>query len=84
MTKISKILKERGIRQKDFINIIEDTTGIRFSRDRISRICTGKIKNYTIETAVILSSSLGVSIDDIVDNKRDKKNEKISNTRNIL
>ena len=84
MTKISKILKERKIRQKDFINIIEEKTGVRFSRDRISRICTGKIKNYTIDTAVILSSALDVSIDDIVDNKRDKKNEKINNSRKVL
>lgn len=84
MTKISEILKERGIRQKDFISIIEENTGVKFSRDRISRICTGKIKNYTIETAVILSTALGVSIDEIVDKKRDKKNEKVSNTRNVL
>lgn len=84
MTKISKILKERKIRQKDFINIIEEKTGVKFSRDRISRICTGKIKNYTIDTAEILSTALGVSIDEIVDKKRDKKNEKVINTRNVL
>jgi transcriptional regulator with XRE-family HTH domain len=77
MTKLKELLKDRNIKQQDLIKLIEDNTGFRFGRDRISRICTGKFKNYSIETAVMISEALNVPIDEIVELKNVKKLNKI-------
>lgn len=77
MTKIEKILNERGMLQGDLIRLIQKKSGFKIGRDRISKICTGKLKNYTVETARLLSEALNVSMDEIVEIKNVKKQNKI-------
>lgn len=66
VTKLHRILMERGLTQTDLYYLIQDT-GKTIGKDRISRIVNGKHKNYHIDTARTIASALGLSIDDIVD-----------------
>lgn len=82
MTKIEKILTERNLSQGDLVRLIKAKSGFKIGRDRISKICTGKLKNYTIETAKMISEALEVTMDDIVDIQNVKKQN--SRLRKIL
>lgn len=72
-TKLEKILRERGLSQGDLMRLIKAKSGFKIGRDRISKICTGRLQNYTVETARLISEALGVTMDEIVDLKDIKK-----------
>ena len=72
-TKIEKILRDRGWSQGDLVRSIKAKSGFKIGRDRISKICTGRLTNYTVETARLISEALDVSLDDIVDIENVKK-----------
>lgn len=76
LTKIEKILVERNMSQGDLVRLIERKSGFRIGRDRISKICTGRMKNYRLETAVMISEALKVPIDSIVELKNIRKENK--------
>lgn len=66
MTKINKILIERGLTQTDLFNLIQ-LTGKNIGKDRISRFVSGRQTNMHIDTLKVFASALGVTIDEIVD-----------------
>jgi len=66
VTKIQKILIERGLTQTDLYELIK-SNGNEIGKDRINRIVNGKLTNFHTNTAKILSNALGVKIDDIVE-----------------
>lgn len=66
VTKIQKILIERGLTQTDLYELIKDG-GNEIGKDRINRIVNGKLTNFHTNTAKILASALGVKIDDVVE-----------------
>jgi len=72
-TKLELILQERGLSQGDLMRLIRDKSGFKIGRDRISKICTGRLKNYTLETAVMISEALQVPVDEIVELKEIRK-----------
>ena len=72
-TRLEKILFERGLSQGDLMRLIKEKSGFKIGRDRISKICTGRLKNYTLETAVMISEALEVPVDEIVELKDIKK-----------
>jgi len=76
ITKLEAILLERNLSQGDLIRLIHDRSGFRIGRDRISKICTGRLKNYTMETAVMIAEALEVSVSDIVELTNIKKTNK--------
>jgi DNA-binding Xre family transcriptional regulator len=59
--------------QGDLMRLIKDKSGFKIGRDRISKICTGRLKNYTLETAVMISEALEIPVDEIVELKEIKK-----------
>lgn len=67
MTKISVILIQKGMTQRDLQRAILDKFSVKYGDDRISRIVNGKVRNYSVLTAKILADTLEVKIDDIVD-----------------
>lgn len=73
MTKLEKILLQRNMSQGDLVRLIKSKSGFKIGRDRISKICTGKLKNYTVETARLISEALDVTMDEIVELKNIKK-----------
>lgn len=73
ITKLEQILIERSMSQGELRRIIKKRTGFMMGRDRISKICTGRLVNYTVMTAVMISEALEVSINDIVDMNNIKK-----------
>jgi hypothetical protein len=73
MTKIEKILKQRGMTQADLMRSMTEKTGFMMGRDRISKIVKGKLTNYTLETASMIAETLGVTIDEIVELKKIRK-----------
>lgn len=81
MTKLEKILLQRNMSQGDLVRLIKSKSGFKIGRDRISKICTGKLKNYTVETARLISEALDVTMDEIVELKNIKKQNSL---RNIL
>lgn len=76
MTKLERILIERNLSQGDLVRMIQDKSGFRVGRDRISKICTGRLKNYTMETAVMIAEALEVTVDDIVELREIKKSNR--------
>lgn len=66
VTKIQKILIERGLTQTDLYEIIR-TNGNEIGKDRINRIVNGKLTNFHTNTAKILSNALGVTLDEVID-----------------
>jgi hypothetical protein len=76
MTKIESILNERGMSQGDLVRLIKRKSGFKIGRDRISMICTGRLKNYTMETAVMIAEALEVPVDSIIELSNIKKDNK--------
>jgi len=72
-TKLEVLLQERGMSQGDLMRLIKDKSGFKIGRDRISKICTGRLQNYTLETAVMISEALGIPLDEIVELKEVRK-----------
>jgi len=67
MTKIEKLLLDRNLSQGDLMRMVKAKSGFKIGRDRISKICTGRLSNYTVETAKMLSEALEVTMDEIVE-----------------
>lgn len=67
MTKISKILTDRGMSQRDLQRAIKAKFGVHLGDDRISRLYTGKTQNYHLITAKMIADVLCVTIDDITE-----------------
>jgi plasmid maintenance system antidote protein VapI len=76
MTKLESILENRNMSQGDLIRLIKTKSGFRIGRDRISKICTGRLTNYTLETAVMISEALDINIEEFVEIKDVKKYNK--------
>lgn len=66
VTKIQKILMERGLTQTDLYELIKEQ-GNEIGKDRINKIVNGKMTNYHTNTAKILAKALNVKLDDIVE-----------------
>jgi hypothetical protein len=76
MTKLQKILLDRNLLQGDLIRMVQESSGFKIGRDRISKICSGSLQKYNLETAVMISEALKVKIDDIVELKNVRKTNK--------
>ncbi len=66
-TKIAVLLEKKGMSQAELIRRINEISDTDIGKDRISKICTGRLQNYTLFTARLISEALGVKIDDIVE-----------------
>jgi transcriptional regulator with XRE-family HTH domain len=67
MTKLAKILEDKGWTQRDLQREILDKYDFKLGDDRISRMVNGKLTNYHINTAIMVADALQVTIDDIID-----------------
>jgi DNA-binding Xre family transcriptional regulator len=68
VTKLYQILAKRGMSQKDLYElIIKENNGNKVSMYILNEMVNGKRTNYHINTAILISNALDVSIDDIVD-----------------
>jgi transcriptional regulator with XRE-family HTH domain len=72
-TKIELILQQRGLSQGDLMRLIRSKSGFKIGRDRISKICTGRLTNYTVETAVMIAEALEVPVGEILELKDIRK-----------
>lgn len=66
-TKVAQLLDKKGISQAEFKRQIKEKTGVDIGADRISKIYTGRLQNYTLYTAKVMAVTLGVQIDEIVE-----------------
>lgn len=78
MTKLESILLDRNLSQGDLMRLIYQRSGFKIGRDRISKICTGRLKNYTMETAVMIAEALEVPVDDIIELKDIRKSNRFA------
>jgi len=76
-TKLEQILIERGMSQGDLMRLIKQKSGFKIGRDRISKITTGRMKNYSLETAVMIAEAVEISVDEIVELKNIKKENSV-------
>jgi transcriptional regulator with XRE-family HTH domain len=76
-TKLEQILIERGMSQGDLMRLIKQKSGFKIGRDRISKITTGRMKNYSLETAVMIAEALDIPVDYIVELKNIKKENSV-------
>jgi hypothetical protein len=68
VTKLYKVLIQRGMTQKDLFNLILETNnGESVSMYIINEIINGKRTNYTINTLKPIKKALNVSYDDLID-----------------
>jgi plasmid maintenance system antidote protein VapI len=76
-TKLEKILRDRGLTQGDLQRMIKAKSGFKIGRDRISKICTGRLTNYTVETAKMISEALEISMDSFVELQDVRKTNRV-------
>jgi DNA-binding Xre family transcriptional regulator len=67
MTKLAKLLEDRGWTQRDLQREIFELYNFKIGDDRISRMVNGKLLNYHLHTARMIADALQVTIDDIVE-----------------
>jgi hypothetical protein len=67
MTKLAKILTDKKMTQRDLQRAIKQKHGITLGDDRISKMVTGRLTNYHIQTAKVIADTLEVTIDNIVE-----------------
>lgn len=67
MTKLHKLLIQRGMTQRELRQMVIDKTGVDIQLYRISKIVTGQLTNYFTDTAKAIATSLNVSIEDILE-----------------
>jgi DNA-binding Xre family transcriptional regulator len=67
MTKLQEILNVKGMSQRDLQRAVKSKFNILLGDDRISKMVSGKVTNYHVNTAKIIAQTLDVSIDDIVE-----------------
>jgi DNA-binding Xre family transcriptional regulator len=67
MTKLAVILAERGMTQKDLKQEILTQYGFEIGKDRISKMVSGKLTNYHVQTAKLVADTLKVKVDDIIE-----------------
>jgi DNA-binding Xre family transcriptional regulator len=67
MTKIYRILLERGMTQRDLQRAIIDKHGVKLGDDRICKMVNGTLKNVHTKTAKLIASTLEVGLDDVVE-----------------
>jgi DNA-binding Xre family transcriptional regulator len=67
MTKLHKILQERGMSQRDLQRAVYDMYAFKIGDDRISKMVNGRLTNYHIRTAKMIADTLNVTLDDIVE-----------------
>jgi len=69
VTKLYKILAERGLTQKDLQDLIKKTNeGVSVNAYIINQIVNGKRINYNLNTLRQIKNALNVSYDDLIDN----------------
>ena len=73
MTKLEQILDKRNMSQGDLMRLIKKRSGFKMGRDRISKICSGKMTNYMVETAVLIAEALNLKVDKIIELENIKK-----------
>jgi transcriptional regulator with XRE-family HTH domain len=59
------------------MRLIKQKSGFKIGRDRISKITTGRMKNYSLETAVMIAEALEIPVDYIVELKNIKKENSV-------
>lgn len=67
MTKLQSILLDREMSQRDLQRAIFMKFGVLIGDDRISKMVSGRLTNYHINTAKLIAQTLEVSLDDIVE-----------------
>jgi len=67
MTKLSKILTDRQMSQRDLQRAILDKHKVLLGDDRISRMVTGIHTNYQVKFAKMIADTLNVKVDDIIE-----------------
>ena len=67
MTKLQQLLIDKEMTQRDLQRAILDKQNVFIGDDRISKLVNGVQKNVTMKTAKLVSDTLGVKIDDIVE-----------------
>jgi len=80
-TKLEAILFSRNLKQGDLRRMILNNSGFMLGRDRISKICTGRMKKYNLQTAVMIAEALEVKVDDIIELKDVKKTNKVKKVK---
>lgn len=68
VTKLYKILAERGLTQKDLRDLIKKTNnGVSVKAYIINQIVNGKRTNYNLNTLRQIKTALNVSYDELID-----------------
>jgi DNA-binding Xre family transcriptional regulator len=80
-TKLEAILFSRNLKQGDLRRMILNNSGFMLGRDRISKICTGRMIKYNLETAVMIAEALDVKVDDIIELKDIRKKNSVPNKK---
>jgi len=67
MTKLHRILIQRGLTQKELKELVLKKTGVEIQTYRISKIVTGQLTNYFTDTAKAIAQALDLKVDDILE-----------------
>lgn len=66
-TKLKLLLKSRGMKQTELLNIIDKQMGLPISKPMLSHIVSGKNNNYQLFTLIRICKALNVTPNEVVD-----------------
>lgn len=69
-SKLEQVLIDKDLSQGELMRLIEQRFGLRIGRDRISKMCTGRLINLSAKTLVIISTTLEVPVASIMETSR--------------
>jgi DNA-binding Xre family transcriptional regulator len=67
VTKLKQLLIDRGMKQSDLVNKINDVALSPLPQYQISKICTGKLTNYSVHTLIKICRALDVTPSEVLD-----------------
>jgi DNA-binding Xre family transcriptional regulator len=67
MTKLKKIIIDRGISQRGLYNLVNKKCKTPIGYDRISKIVNGKTTNYSLHTCLKICIALDLTPNDIIE-----------------
>jgi transcriptional regulator with XRE-family HTH domain len=74
-SKLGRLLKERGIPQVKFAEMLYEKTGYLIQPTNLSNICSGYREIVKLDTAKKFAETLDVTIDDVVGQANDEGND---------
>lgn len=67
VTKLKQLLIDKGMKQSDLVKKLNEVATSPLPQYQISKICTGKLTNYSVHTLIKICRALEVTPNEVLD-----------------